>query len=86
MPKVLAGLSMDWSRKNGVDQSLHKHIVVALADADYTVGADLALTDGGEHAYETDREADTENLCRHIHGAEQEECHESIDTLGGRQC
>ena len=46
-------------RESGVDQGVGEH-VVALGHADDTVGADLALADGGEQAGGAHGDADAE--------------------------
>ena len=46
-------------RESGVDQRVGEH-VVALGHAHDTVGADLALTDGGKQTGNSDGDADAE--------------------------
>ena len=43
--------------KSGIDQRVGEH-VVTLGNADDTVGADLALADGGDQTDDTDAQAD----------------------------
>ena len=76
--------------ESGVDKGVGEHIV-ALAHTDDTVGADLTLTDGRDHTDQADAETDTEDhetvfrICLHL-AEKHEECHETVDTLGSRQC
>ena len=72
--------------ESGVDEGLGHHIV-ALGYTLDTCGADLALTDSGEHAAETDESTDTEDesAVGSYSTHEGEEGHEAINTLGGRQ-
>ena len=77
-------------RQSGVNQRVGEH-VVTLAHADDTVGANLTLTDGRNHADQAHAEAhaeDDETLRRvSLHLAQQhEECHKAVDALRGRQC
>ena len=73
-------------RKSGVDEGVCHH-VVALGHSHDTVGADMALADAREEAYETYSETYTEAEHRVVHkplvALEQpdEECHESVETL-----
>ena len=77
-------------RESGVDKGVGEHIV-ALAHTDDTVGAHLTLTDGRNHTDQADAEADAEDhktvfrICLHL-AEKHEERHETINTLGSRQC
>ena len=77
-------------RESGVNQGVGEHIV-SLADTDDTVGANLTLTDGRNHADQADAETDTEDdetvfRCSTHLAEKHEERHKSVDTLCCRKC
>ena len=76
--------------KSCINQRVGEH-VVTLAHTNDTVGANLSLTHGRNHADQTHTEThakDDETLRRiSFHLAKQhEECHKAVDTLRGRLC
>ena len=76
--------------KSSINQGVGKHIVT-LTDAHDTIGTNLPLTHSGDHTDQTHAKTHTEDdksvFRIGLHLAQQhEESHETIDTLGSRQC